>query len=154
GAVVRVGPPGHRAREQGRGQADHRSDIFSVGAVAYELFSGRPPFTGENPLQILDQLRTVTPPRLSELDPTLPPELSTIVARAIQKEQEQRFADLGEMGRELAAVQRGLGEGWTRVTAAESVTPAAQPATGPEPAGGAGDSPVPSTARAHAASTR
>src|SRR4030095_6455762 len=106
GAVVRVGPPGHRAREQGRGQADHRSDIFSVGAVAYELFSGRPPFTGENPLQILDQLRTVTPPRLSELDPTLPPELSTIVARAIQTEQEQRFAALAAMGRELAAVPR------------------------------------------------
>jgi eukaryotic-like serine/threonine-protein kinase len=148
-----MGTPRYMAPEQVRGQADHRSDIFSVGAVAYELFSGRPPFTGENPLQILDQLRTVTPPRLSELDPTLPPELSTIVARAIQKEQEQRFADLGEMGRELAAVQRGLGEGWTRVTAAESVTPAAQPATVPEPAGVAVDSPVPRTERDHAEST-
>src|SRR4029450_782955 len=83
-----MGTPRYMAPEQVRGQADHRSDIFSVGAVAYELFSGRPPFTGENPLQILDQLRTVTPPRRSELDPTLPPELSTIVARAIQKEQE------------------------------------------------------------------
>jgi eukaryotic-like serine/threonine-protein kinase len=148
-----MGTPRYMAPEQVRGQADHRSDIFSVGAVAYELFSGRPPFTGENPLQILDQLRTVTPPRLSELDPTLPPELSTIVARAIQKEQEQRFADLGEMGRELAAVQRGLGEGWTRVTAVESVTPAAQPATVPEPAGAAVDSPVPRTERDHAEST-
>jgi eukaryotic-like serine/threonine-protein kinase len=148
-----MGTPRYMAPEQVRGQADHRSDIFSVGAVAYELFSGRPPFTGENPLQILDQLRTVTPPRLSELDPTLPPELSTIVARAIQKEQEQRFADLGEMGRELAAVQRGLGEGWTPVTAAGSVTPAAQPATVPEPAGVAVDSPVPKTERDHAEST-
>jgi eukaryotic-like serine/threonine-protein kinase len=148
-----MGTPRYMAPEQVRGQADHRSDIFSVGAVAYELFSGRPPFTGENPLQILDQLRTVTPPRLSELDPTLPPELSTIVARAIQKEQEQRFADLGEMGRELAAVQRGLGERSTRVTAAESVTPAAQPATDPEPAGVVVDSPAPSTERDHAEST-
>jgi eukaryotic-like serine/threonine-protein kinase len=148
-----MGTPRYMAPEQVRGQADHRSDIFSVGAVAYELFSGRPPFTGENPLQILDQLRTVTPPRLSELDPTLPPELSTIVARAIQKEQEQRFADLGEMGRELAAVQRGRGEGWTPVTAAGSVTPAAQPATVPEPAGVAVDSPVPKTERDHAEST-
>jgi hypothetical protein len=57
------------------------------------------------------------------------------------------------MGRELAAVQRALGEGWTRVTAAESVTPAAQPATVPEPAGVAVDSPVPRTERDHAEST-
>jgi serine/threonine protein kinase len=148
-----MGSPRYMAPEQVRGQADPRSDIFSVGAVAYELFSGRPPFTGENPLQILDQLRTVTPSRLSELDPTLPPELSTIVERAIQKEPEQRFADLGEMGRELAAVQRGLGERSTRVTVAESVTPAAQPATVPEPAGVVVDSPAPRTERDHAEST-
>jgi serine/threonine-protein kinase len=148
-----MGSPRYMAPEQVRGQADPRSDIFSVGAVAYELFSGRPPFTGENPLQILDQLRTVTPSRLSELDPTLPPELSTIVERALQKEPEQRFADLGEMGRELAAVQRGLGERSTRVTVAESVTPVAQPATVPEPAGVVVDSPAPRTERDHAEST-
>ena len=88
----------YMAPEQVRGQADHRSDIFSVGAVSYELFGGRPPFTGEDPLQILEQLRTATPPRLSELDPGLPPELSAIVERAIQKEPEDRFADL-EIGR-------------------------------------------------------
>jgi eukaryotic-like serine/threonine-protein kinase len=110
-----MGTPRYMAPEQVRGQADQRSDIFSVGAVAYELFSGRPPFAGENPLQILEQLRTMTPPRLSELDPSLPPELSDIVDRAIRKEPEERFADLGEMGRELEAVQRGLGEGPKRV---------------------------------------
>jgi serine/threonine-protein kinase len=110
-----MGTPRYMAPEQVRGQADQRSDIFSVGAVAYELFSGRPPFAGDNPLQILDQLRTVTPPRLSELDPSLPPELSDIVDRAIRKGPEERFADLGEMGRELEAVQRGLGEGPKRV---------------------------------------
>ena len=110
-----MGTPRYMAPEQVRGQADQRSDIFSVGAVAYELFSGRPPFAGENPLQILEQLRTTTPPRLSELDPSIPPELSDIVDRAIRKEPEERFADLGQMGRELEAVQRGLGEGPKRV---------------------------------------
>ena len=112
-----MGTPRYMAPEQVRGQADQRSDIFSVGAVAYELFSGRPPFAGDNPLQILEQLRTLTPPRLSELDPSLPPQLSDIVDRAIRKEPEERFADLGQMGRELEAVQRGLGEVPKPVTA-------------------------------------
>jgi serine/threonine-protein kinase len=118
-----MGTPRYMAPEQVRGQADQRSDIFSVGAVAYELFSGRPPFAGDNPLQILEQLRTATPPRLSELDPSLPPELSDIVDRAIRKEPEERFADLGEMGRELEAVQRRLGEGPKPVQTATVVSP-------------------------------
>src|SRR6185295_11088788 len=44
----------YMAPEQVRGRADHRSDIFSVAAVAYELLGGRPPFTGQDPLQILE----------------------------------------------------------------------------------------------------
>ena len=123
-----MGTPRYMAPEQVRGRADHRSDIFSVGAVAYELFSGRPPFTGEHPMEILEQLRTVTPPRLSVLDPGLPSELSDIVERAIQKEPDARFADLGEMARELEAVRRGLGEGTGRVRTNESPKPALQTA--------------------------
>src|SRR5205814_2472955 len=83
------------APEQVRGQADRRSDIFSVAAVSYELLSGRPPFSGDDPLQILEQLRTATPPRLSELDPSLPSELSDVIERALQTEPGDRFADLG-----------------------------------------------------------
>jgi serine/threonine-protein kinase len=127
-AGMMMGTPRYMAPEQVRGRADHRSDIFSVGAVAYELLSGRPPFTGEHPMEILEQLRTATPPRLSELDASLPPDLSDIVERAIQKEPEARFADLGEMGRELEAVRRGLGEETERGRAIESRTPALQTA--------------------------
>ena len=68
----------YMAPEQVRGQADRRSDIFSVAAVSYELLSGRPPFAGADPLQILEQLRTATPPRLTELDPSLPPALAAM----------------------------------------------------------------------------
>ena len=148
-----MGTPRYMAPEQVRGQADQRSDIFSVGAVAYELFSGRPPFAGDNPLQILEQLRTVTPPRLSELDPGLPPELSDIVDRAIRKEPEERFADLGQMGRELEAVQRGLGEGPKQGPAVESVNRVAQTATVVSPTGAVAEPPSPRSEIADAEST-
>ena len=98
----------YMAPEQVRGQADRRSDIFSVAAVSYELLSGRPPFPGDDPLQILEQLRTATPPRLTELDPSLPSELADVVERALQKEPRDRFADLGQMARQLEPLQRAL----------------------------------------------
>jgi serine/threonine-protein kinase len=98
----------YMAPEQVRGHADRRSDIFSVAAVSYELFSGRPPFSGSDPLQILEELRTATPPRLTELDPNLPSDLADVIARGIQKEPGARFADLGQMGRELERIQREL----------------------------------------------
>src|SRR5713101_3407269 len=53
--------------EQVQGRADHRSDIFSIGAVFYEILSFRPPFTGEDPMHLLEQLRTEEPPALTEL---------------------------------------------------------------------------------------
>jgi serine/threonine-protein kinase len=98
----------YMAPEQVRGQADRRSDIFSVAAVSYELFSGRPPFSGDDPLQILEQLRTSTPPRLTELDPNLPSALADVIARGMQKEPGDRFADLGQMSQELQRLQRDL----------------------------------------------
>jgi eukaryotic-like serine/threonine-protein kinase len=146
----------YMAPEQVRGRADHRSDIFSVAAVSYELFSGRTPFEGEDPLQILEQLRTATPPRLSELDPSLPSDLATVIERGMQKEPEDRFADLEQMNRELELVQRGLGEEPEAVRVGESAKPVAQmPALVDEPglpiattAGASSPSPL-----AHAEST-
>ena len=98
----------YMAPEQVRGQADPRSDMFSVGAVAYELISGRPPFSGNDPLQILEQLRTTTPPRLTELDATLPPTLADIIDRALQKDPADRFGDLGQMSREIDSLRREI----------------------------------------------
>jgi Protein kinase domain len=112
-----MGTPRYMAPEQARGQADHRSDIFSVGAVSYELLSARPPFTGGDPLEILEQLRTVTPPRLCELDPSLPPALAAAVERAMLKEPGDRFADLGQMRGQLDLVQSTLADEAERVWA-------------------------------------
>jgi hypothetical protein len=103
--------------EQVRGRSDHRSDIFSIGAVFYEFLTFRPPFTGEDPMHLLEQLRTEEPPVLTELDPTIPPELAAIVQRAMRKDPAERFPDLEQMRTQIEALQHGLSEEAQRIRA-------------------------------------
>jgi hypothetical protein len=110
-----VGTLQYMAPERARGQGGHASDIFSVGAVFYEFLSNRAPFTGEDPIEILDKLRTENPPRLGEIDPSVPPELEAIVERALQKDPARRFASLGQMRAELQTLRRRRTEDTERV---------------------------------------
>src|SRR6185369_13184910 len=96
--------------EQVRGRADERSDQFSLSAVFYEMLSFRPPYLGEDPIHLLEQLRTESPPKLTELDPLIPPELATVVERGMSKAPEERYADLRAMRSDLEQVQRRLHE--------------------------------------------
>ena len=110
-----VGTLQYMAPERARGQGGHASDIFSVGAVFYELLANRAPFSGEDPIEILDKLRTENPPRLGEVDPSLPAELEAIVERALQKEPTRRFANLGQMRAELQTLRRKRSEDTERL---------------------------------------
>jgi serine/threonine protein kinase len=103
------------APERARGQGGHASDIFSVGAVFYEFLTNRAPFSGEDPIEILDKLRTENPPRLSEVDPGAPLELCAIVERALAKDPTQRFANLGQMRNELMTLRRKRAEDTERL---------------------------------------
>jgi Protein kinase domain len=94
--------------EQARGRVDHRSDIFSIGAVFYELLGGRPVFDSPDPMEILEKMRSEQPVPLVELDPAIPPELASLVERAIRKDPAQRFPDLGQMRAQLEGVRRGF----------------------------------------------
>jgi hypothetical protein len=105
----------YMAPEQIRGRADARSDMFSVGAVFYEFLSFRPPFAGDDPIQLLEQLRADEPPALQELDPTIPPDVVAIVARALRKDPADRFADLQEMRVYIEQAQRRRAEEAQRI---------------------------------------
>jgi hypothetical protein len=98
------------APEQVRGRADHRSDIFSVGTVFYEFFAARPAFPGDDPIELLDRLRTEEPPPLDEIDPTMPAELAGILARAMRKDPAQRYENLEEMRLEIDHLRRAIEE--------------------------------------------
>jgi serine/threonine-protein kinase len=101
-----VGSFGHLAPEQARGQADHRSDVFAVGALLYELLTFRPAFAGDDPLDVLEQVRAATPISVREIDATVPGDLAGIVERALAKEPSDRFPDLAEMRAALEFVRR------------------------------------------------
>src|SRR5438105_2381961 len=91
--------------------------MFSIGSVFYELLTSRPPFLGEDAMQLLEQLRTEDPPSPSEIDPTIPPELTVIVQRAMRKNPAERYRDLEEMRAELELVHGRLIEERQRVLA-------------------------------------
>jgi serine/threonine-protein kinase len=97
--------------EQSRAQKlDARSDVFSVGIVLFELISGRGLFSSLSDLQALEAVRNARLPRLMELDPTLPPEVETLIATALAVEREQRFPSAGKMGTALRSLRYSLDE--------------------------------------------
>jgi Protein kinase domain/Domain of unknown function (DUF4384) len=110
GAGLIIGNLRYISPEQACGRVDHRSDIYSLGAVFYELLAMRPALTEKDSLRLLAQLRTHEPPALDELSPTIPPALAAVVRRAMHKDPAQRFADLGQMRSELQELLRPLTE--------------------------------------------
>ena len=104
-----VGTPEYMSPEQARAvrDLDGRTDIYSLGAILYELLAGRPPFTGKTPMQTL--LRIVTAP----LDPPsvharsmglvdVPPDLEKICLRAVAREREERYPTASKFAAALA----------------------------------------------------
>ena len=93
-----MGTPNYMSPEQVVGQpADHRSDIFAVGLVLYELVTYRQAFSGETQQSILLKVLNESPFPLASLVPDLDPALPAIVARALEKSVDRRYPDLEAM---------------------------------------------------------
>ena len=87
-----IGTAHYMSPEQARGKpVDARSDIFSFGTVFYELLTGRRPFDGENAMDVMGAVLHKEPVPLSQLVPTLPPEIERIVNKTLRKDREQRY---------------------------------------------------------------
>ncbi len=102
-----VGTLKYMAPEQVQGQKiDSRADLFSVGVVLYQLLTDKRPFDGDNDFSIIHQIIGHTPPPPSSVNPRLPPAIDAVVARALAKERDERFATARDFAVALQAAIR------------------------------------------------
>ena len=106
---VMLGTPSYMAPEQIVGEKIGPStDIFSVGAVLYELLSGSRPFQGDTLQSVMYKVLNEMPPSLTKVAPRTPPQLDRIVARALAKDPGDRYESALEMANDLIAVRASL----------------------------------------------
>ena len=109
-----MGTPNYMSPEQVRGEkADARSDVFSLGAVFYELLANRKPFEADSLHAVLFQVMQNEPEPLLNLVPDVPPMLAQVVERAMAKDSTQRFRDAGELRDAMRQVRSQMSTGWT-----------------------------------------
>ncbi|GCE11465.1 serine/threonine protein kinase [Tengunoibacter tsumagoiensis] len=98
GLTNTVGTPDYMAPEQIRGErGSASSDIYATGVILYELLCGHVPFEGENVFAIMNQHVTQDPPSILDCQPTLSPELATVVMKAIRRDPDKRYKTMKEM---------------------------------------------------------
>lgn len=128
-----MGTPHYMSPEQVRGQkADVRSDVFSLGAVFYEMLANRKPFDAESLHALFFQVLEQDPAPVQQWDPELPEALATFLARALAKDAAQRYQNAGEMREALRAARHAM-VGEAAAQPAQAVT-AGGAASGPAPA--------------------
>jgi serine/threonine-protein kinase len=99
-----LGTPSYMSPEQAGGQLKQvgpHSDQYALGAILYEMLTGRPPFDGTSVWETIEQVRTREPVPPSRLQPRVPRDLETICLKCLQKEPRQRYADAAALAEDL-----------------------------------------------------
>ena len=111
GTIMGTAP--YMSPEQIRGEpVDGRSDIFSFGAVLYEMATGKPPFSGETTGQVREAIFTQEPVFPRKLNPHVPPDLERVITKALKKKPMERYQRAAELRDDLLHVQAQRGRRW------------------------------------------
>ncbi len=104
-----LGTACYMSPEQAHGGAiDQRTDIWSLGVVLYEMLAGAVPFSGDTPIGVMNSILKLEPALIANSGPTLPRELQQLIAKALQKERDDRYQSAEEFLAALKAVRRQL----------------------------------------------
>lgn len=108
GAVI--GTPAYMSPEQAAGhisEVDEQSDLYSLGAILYEIMTGVPPYEGSSPESVVKKVLHGPPPPVRKREPNAPPELAALVERAMERDRAKRLRMVGELVDQVRAYREG-----------------------------------------------
>jgi len=107
-----LGTVAYMSPEQAEGRAiDHRSDIFSLGILMYEMITGEGPFSGDTKLSVMSSIVRDTPTSITELNPRVPRHLGRIIKQALEKDVSRRSQSVLDVRNQLEELQREVASG-------------------------------------------
>lgn len=109
GSGVIIGTPEYMSPEQAEAkETDHRSDIYSLGIVLYEMLTGHLPFEGDTPLSIAMKQKGEIPKDPKELNPQIPDDLNHLILKCLEKEKEKRYQSAEEVIAEMGSLEQDV----------------------------------------------